>query len=1264
MRKALRLPTLDVQQRPLSARICVSSLFLRIGNPRGMRSMQDRRPVRMRRIAWLLAFLLAFRGLAVRGLAVSRFFGTRPVSGPDSLIMETFGEVFEYVSSALDWWHADGYCRQRFAHLPSETWDSELASLGKKLRSHQIQGAVWLNDEEVYLRKPRHRRIHSMPILMFQNKTDTKFVKVLADFPAMPAVSACAHLQWDQQATEISTIFSYAVSAFINEFQLRGFKDEDGFVRFAVILHGHHSPYLPVFRADGQWHHFCVVWQQRNGTWAIYSDGKEKASATGLSTSHTVNAHGTFIIGQDQDSLGGAFKEKESFSGNLTGLHVWHRVLTKEQVEKVRSCVPIAEGLVFGWSREILEVEASVEEATVQLTCPGPTEECQVLEVTHGSVRTSSCLRPQPFVCRYPKELYFSLKEMQSRPVPPLIAQVNTQANATMIPANVFQADVQGLNASAAARVLGAVEKVLSGTELPPLDAGGLLGVFQVLKEVSVTSVEAEEPEELETLGQHYVNVAGIILGEENAKEWSEIKPIIGGPMAVVENVDKMASAFHQLLSTERPKVTFQNNNMGVEVRRMELGTPAAYVMPNQRQEAPDWIEVPIEEMERLRGRVEVNDLQWPLVFEEEPPALILSSGLKHITLTNTWYRYGSLQRLLSGAGAVFEDAAVSDGGRRYVSTQVGSSIISSTLVSDYEEISTSVHYSLHHQAQALPDQLVVPVCAFWNFSRSPEGVGSWSTAGCSVVNSHPEFTACSCNHTTNFAVLLQVFEVQGARTGMAAGKPRRGAGRLLYAGRADSGARQDADVPKSERTTVHKNLIFALAAAEALLMFSELAKTNQGVCFAVTAFLHLFFMAAFAWMLVEGLLLWSKVVAVNMSEDRRMKFYYITGWGLPIIIVGVTLATSFNKYVADNHCWLNVQTDIIWAFVGPVLFVLTVNTFVLFRVVVVTVSSARRRSRMLTPNSSLEKQIGIQIWATAKPVLVLLPVLGLTWVCGVLVHLSVTWAYIFIVLNSLQGLYIFLVYAIYNSEVRNAIQRMKEKKKALSFTNCSHPINYLSSPRNTSWEMGKFGPSGPESAAKGATAKESMAKTPSHKGNFGAKMPMGLSAIMAPDRPAVQLTAFKSSDWGTEERKEGPSQAHPKGETEAQVCAPPGVPDPPSSEHNKAQPAFSQMGSGKTGAKIGLVRYLDAVAARAMWLHRMLTRKAKGQSNGFGNKLRIPAVSLRLDEERTSCKIQSRQDRVSMAASDRKNLRPMPRSKGYYSVATELDLPRDVTLP
>ncbi|XP_058015368.1 adhesion G-protein coupled receptor D2 isoform X4 [Ahaetulla prasina] len=979
-------------------------------------------------------------------------------SGPFPLAIETPTAVYEYVSNLLDWWHANVYCQQRFAQLPSESWEDELSSLGQNL-SRQLQTTIWLDDEELLQRKPKQRRVHSPSILIFGNKTDTKFVKVLADFPAMAAVSACAHVQWDPTATEVSTVFSYAVPAFTNEFQLRGIIDKDQFVKFAIILHGHHSPYLPVFRTDTDWHHFCITWQQPNGTWVIYADGKQKASASGLAPSRAIDGHGMFIIGQDQDSLGGAFKEKESFSGNLTDLQVWKRFLSQEQVEKVRSCVSITEGLVFDWRDVILEVESSVQEATVKLTCPGSVEECRVFKVSHGS-QHSPCSAMLPFVCRYRKDLYFQLKKTQLEPVPPFIARVNAQANTTVIPENVFQADVQGL-----------------------------------LKEVS--DVEVEEPGQLaalEELGQHYVEITGRLLEEKTTDDWSEIKPIIGGPMTVVENVDKMASSLHQLLSPDRAKVTFHSKNVGIEVRRAELGSEragsGASLMPTHRWDQLDTIEIPAEEVERLRVR-----------------------GLRQITLTHTWYSYGALQHLLASSSAVFKDSAVSDGGRRHLTTQVASSIISSSLVSNYEEISTSVRYRLRHRVQALPDQLVEPVCAFWNFSRSPEGVGGWSTRGCSVSSSQEDLTTCACNHTTNFAVLLQVYEVQRSleEESMLKTLTFVGCGVSFCALIVTLVLFLAVGVPKSERTTVHKNLIFALAAAEALLMFSELAKINQGVCFAVTAFLHLFFMAAFAWMLVEGLLLWSKVVAVNMSEDRRMRFYYVTGWGLPVLIVGVTLATSFNKYVADNHCWLNVQTEVIWAFVGPVLFVLTVNTFVLFRVVMVTVSSARRRSRMLTPNSSLEKQIGVQIWATAKPILVLLPVLGLTWVCGILVHLSVTWAYIFIMLNSLQGLYIFLVYALYNSEVRNAIQRMREKKKALSFTNCSHPVNYLSSPRNTTWEMARFNPTTPENTTC-SSEKETAASNSKSKGNFSAKIPRSVSSIMSPEKPAVQLTAFKSS--------------------------------------------------------------------------------------------------------------------------------------------------------
>ncbi|NXE92019.1 AGRD2 protein, partial [Menura novaehollandiae] len=842
----------------------------------------------------------------------------------------------------LDWWRADRYCDQRFAELLLEPQDGEQDSFSKLLQSHHIRGSVWLKERDSVLHKPKRRWGHTVPVLVFRDKTDTKYVKVLSDFPALPAVTVCAHLQWDTRTQEIATIFSYAVPAFINEFQLRGFVDEEGFVRFALIVHGHHSPYLPVFRADGQWHHFCVTWQQENGTWAIYADGKRRASASGLcsvglSAPQAIFGQGTFIIGQDQDSLGGTFRAKESFSGNITDLHIWQKVLSVEQIEKIRSCWVVEQDLIFGWSSNALEVESTVQTVTTQLLCPGPVEECRVLEVGSNGFSYTSCLQTLPFICRYRKDAYWQLKRAQLESSHSLMARVNTLAARTVIPDRVFMSDVQDMDLSVALDVLDVLATVLKEREMSMLEPADLLAVLRLLKQISDMEVqEGDELEMLEQLCRYYMEVTELILEEQNIGAWSSVSQVIRGPMAVVELCDRMVSLLVPLLTAERTKITIQHGNV----------------------------------------------------------------GLHRVTVKNMWFGYGSLQRCLSGAGtsAVSQDMAASDGGQKYLSTTVGTAVISSTLLSDYEEISTSVHYRLQHRNFHVFPLFLLHV--------SPDAGGMWSTAGCSVVTSLSDSTACFCNHTTNFAILLQVYEMQQRTT-----KEEFTLQTLTFIGCGVSFCALIVTfilflvvrIPKSERTTVHKNLIFALAAGEALLMFSELAKTNQVLCFMITALLHLFFMAAFSWMLVEGLLLWSKVVAVNMSEDKRMKFYYVTGWGLPILIVGVTLVTSFNKYVAAKHCWLNAQTNVIWAFVGPVLFILAVNTFVLLRVVMVTVASARRRSKMLTPNSSLENQIGTQIWATAKPVLVLLPVLGLTWVCGVLVHLSIIWAYVFIVLNSLQ---------------------------------------------------------------------------------------------------------------------------------------------------------------------------------------------------------------------------------------------------------------------
>uniref|UniRef100_A0A9L0R1T9 Adhesion G protein-coupled receptor D1 n=1 Tax=Equus caballus TaxID=9796 RepID=A0A9L0R1T9_HORSE len=73
----------------------------------------------------------------------------------------------------------------------------------------------------------------------------------------------------------------------------------------------------------------------------------------------------------------------------------------------------------------------------------------------------------------------------------------------------------------------------------------------------------------------------------------------------------------------------------------------------------------------------------------------------------------------------------------------------------------------------------------------------------------------------------------------------------------------------------------------------------------------------------------------------------------------------------------------------------------------------------------------------TAKAVAVLLPILGTSWVFGVLAvnQQAVAFQYVFAILNSFQGFFIFLFHCLLNSEVRAAF---KHKTKVWSLTSSS----------------------------------------------------------------------------------------------------------------------------------------------------------------------------------------------------------------------------------
>ncbi|XP_056134958.1 adhesion G-protein coupled receptor D2 [Lampris incognitus] len=1027
------------------------------------------------------------------------------------LVYLTSDWVYHLVNDSLAFSEADSFCRGQFSSLISfgkpEDQDGAL-ELHRKVGLHL---PIWVKDPGQAASKPLAlaKQYAQFSALNFPRESHQGFAHVNISFPTLSAVSVCVRVQWDPMWDEVSTIFSYAAPVFTNEFQLRGQVDKMGRILLALIIHGQHRPYKASFPNDGAWHHLCVTWRKTDGHWAIYVDGERRDMGSGADTPRDIYGEGIFILGQDQDSFGGNFTEP--FVGNITDLNVWNVSIERGQLRALNACSLLSQDLLFRWDTNRISSHPAVKEGATMLFCPAVHQQralqgCRMLEDWSQELRPSyglsDCSEPRTFICRTSRERYLKIKEMHearsSRPSPFLNHLMKRSNKSQGVLGEELSGQMSWGQVSALLNMSKqALEDTQQGEGLHPED---MLSLIQLLS--MAADVPADKPADgnrsqasAEELSQHFISVADSLISQNNTLKWQAIKEVVSGPMDVVKSIDRMVTSLSPRLMAETDHLLIYSPNIKLEVQQLtvEKGSSGSdFCGPQTEKDSiRDCISVPHQKIQDLHN-----------------------NGFSTLTLVSMWY--GSLRPLVSSGENITTVPTVTDGSQRYLGTILGSSIISTIVLGDDQPVSMPVRFQLQHSGQNPSSTVYDPVCAFWDFDLTPEAGGYWSARGCEVVSSQYGSTFCHCNHTTNFALLMQVYEGQRSQENEKALQVLTfiGCGVSLCGLLFTFILFVAVGVPKSDRTTVHKNLIVALGTAELLLMCSDWASANEGTCLAVTALLHLFFMASFSWMLVEGLLLWSKVVSVNISEDRRMRLYYVIGWGLPVLIVGVTLAISLDKYKADNHCWLNAANDMIWAFVGPVLFVLAVNAVVLCRVVIVTVSSARRRAKMLTPSSASKMHTFDLTWAVTRPVLILLPVLGLTWLCGVLVHLSMIIAYVFIALNAFQGLYIFLVYAVYNSEVRNAIKRIKEKRKALSFTNCSQPISFLPSQRASagSWGHSLHTPSSPETSETSGPPSSTSNSLVIKNESFRKESFVTFSLKPALENQVVQLTAFKPS--------------------------------------------------------------------------------------------------------------------------------------------------------
>ncbi|XP_061594472.1 adhesion G-protein coupled receptor D2 isoform X2 [Cololabis saira] len=972
---------------------------------------------------------------------------------------------YEYVPDGLQWKTAEELCKQRSGALATVSSAAENHELSSFLKSLNISQPVWIARKVLTHLTSARKTL----ILEFFGRSDTKYARLRHRFPSLSSLTICTQLRFDLNSFGNFTIFSYSIPSYINEFQLRAKLTQGKPVQLALLVHGIHVPYEEVFKHDDAWHSVCVSWSQNGGHWVLYTGGVVVSSGDGLDNTDSIGGlDGHFIIGQEQETFEGSFKSDQSFLGSITELHIWNRVLTSNEISSMENdCSPISSGLVFKWSEADMEIEPSLSTQWRTIPCQGihnlwkngnplqngtsfnifhsdvSDEDCDIFDPVTEKCAQAQCNIYRGAVCKFkneglnvfnlPKSPFFSkLNEDPQTKLVMKVISVNTTWNRDLT-----------LMQQLTKAVLNALEA--GGPNL--LTPSDVLSLTQMIEVIAASGhfAGANAAEVLASIATNYVNVASEMLEPDTAAQWIGLTEdgVSVGPFTIVKSIDGLTEALADVLSEEERGFTLSTKNIDVYMKWQELSQesfnqvfkPSAVGSRNPSSSSNlDELLIPDSELQRI------NKL-----------------GCEEVMFIHTHYSH--LSEIVSEA----DEPTLSRGEKKksILPGQLTSAVISASVrdTSKAQTIPVAVQYTLSSSNTVEYSQKVTPVCAFWNFSLMHTHMSSWSSDGCTVILASSHFTSCQCNHTTNFAVLMNYLESKWSP------EDERILSKLTFIG---SGASLCAlvvtlmlftvlDIPKSDRTSIHKNLFIALICAQVILLCSGSAIHNKVACTLVAALLHLFFMAAFSWMLVEGLLLWSKVVAVNLNEDHHMKYYYLIGWGLPILIVTITLASASGNYSADGYCWLTVENGVIWGFAGPVIFIIMVNMLVLTRVVIITISTAKRRSIMLALGTSPVEQAYDQFRAAMKAVLVLLPILGLTWLCGVLVPFSIVMAYIFILLNSLQGLFIFLIYGVYNTEVRSTVNRIKERRKALNFSNCasSRPSSSVTNSRPVSFPLG-----------------------------------------------------------------------------------------------------------------------------------------------------------------------------------------------------------------
>ncbi|XP_067416442.1 adhesion G protein-coupled receptor E3-like [Emydura macquarii macquarii] len=348
-------------------------------------------------------------------------------------------------------------------------------------------------------------------------------------------------------------------------------------------------------------------------------------------------------------------------------------------------------------------------------------------------------------------------------------------------------------------------------------------------------------------------------------------------------------------------------------------------------------------------------------------------------------------------------------------SAELISKVVSGT-IGRHGHLSKPFNFTLQHkQRQEMGNKAI---CVFWNFTGQD---GRWSTEGCTRLFANSTHTTCSCDHLSSFGILMASHAVEDSyaltvvtNVGLTLSLLC-----LFLAILTFLLCRSIHNVS----TSIHLQLCLCLFLADLLFLTAVDSHSNEVACAVIAGFLHYLFLACFTWMFLEGLHLFLTVrnlKVVNYTSAGRFKkrYMYPFGYGFPALVVIISAAVNREGYRTSKPCWLKLDGGFIWSFLGPVCFIIVIN----LSFFITTLWILRNKISSLNRDISTVKNTRL---LTFKAIAQLF-ILGCTWSFGLLQTKSDgnVMEYIFTIINSLQGTFIFLVHCLLNRQVREEYKR------------------------------------------------------------------------------------------------------------------------------------------------------------------------------------------------------------------------------------------------